>query len=361
MTWRGNFLIAQSTNKDSIKTLQGQINALGPKPVNTEEAPEIAAQRIELDRHMAQLRAPGKTAEISYSRADGLIRSVDSIIRNRQTDALLKRGPSPLIPLHWAKGWDAIKLSFRNVNKEVSTAWASPSQQVLLKQSLPLVAVLLLIAFVLLLRGRFWMERLAMVVLAGPPTAGRWLLALVLSIAQLALPLLGLILLALAIYETSMIGVRGDIVLAALVNFLITFFLARWLGARIFPKTEFVVPPLNLSPVQRRKGRFFSGALGLALGLRNFAGDIGAFDSWSDEALVVILFPILILAGYYLLRQSRLIHQHVINDQIEGEERSYKNRVIYYHEPHRFDAGLCRHRCWRRSVILTRHWPLCSR
>ncbi len=39
VTWREGFLSAQSTNKDSIDTLQGQIVALGPKPDGVEEAP----------------------------------------------------------------------------------------------------------------------------------------------------------------------------------------------------------------------------------------------------------------------------------------------------------------------------------
>lgn len=330
VTWRGNFLIAQGTNKDSIKTLQGQINALGPKPENAEEAPEIVTQRSALDQQMALLQAPAKTAEVAYSRSDGLIRSVDGIIRSRQTDALLERGPSPLNPLYWAKGLDAVKLSSRNLRKEISTAWGSPAQQVLLKQNLPVIAVLLLISFVLLLRGRFWMERLTLMVHARERTAGRWILAFVLSLAQVALPLVGLILLVEAFYATELVGVRGDIALSAFMAMMVTFFLARWLGGRIFPKSEYVIPPLNLSETQRRKGRFFSASLGLTLGISLLISAISQFDGWGLEATIVVNFPILILTGYGLLRLSRLMRMHVLNEQVEGEERSFKNRTIYY-------------------------------
>lgn len=330
VTWRQKFLVAQSTNEGSIKTLQGQIDALGPKAEGVEEVPEIANQRTELDRRMGELRAPTKTAEIAYSRADGLIRGVDEIIRARQTDALMERGPSPLNPLNLARGWEALNQSLRNINKEIVTSWNSQTQRVLLKDNLPVIMILTLIAFVLLMRGRYWMERLTFAVQANGRTAGRWILAFVLSIAQVGLPLIGLTLLVEAIYATELVGVRGNITLSALISLAVSFFLARWLGGRIFPKSEYIVPPLNLRPELRRKGRFFSAALGLMLGINLLIGVIGQFDNWSVEAIISVTFPVLVLAGYGVSRLSRLMRQHVQNEQVEGEERSYKNRIIYY-------------------------------
>lgn len=330
VTWRNTFLAAQDTNKDSIQTLQGQINALGAKPENIEEAPEIVTQRAELDQQMALLLAPAKTAEVAYSRSDGLIRSVDGIIRDRQTDALLARGPSPLNPLNWAKALAAVQDSTGNLRKEVTAAWRSPAQQVLLKKHAPLIAILLVVSFVLLMRGRYWMEQLTARVQAREPTAGRWILAFLLSIAQVALPLVGLLLLREAIYTTELVGVLGDITLSGLMVMMLAFLLSRWLGGRIFPKSQHVVSPLNLTEIQRRKGRFFSAGLGLVLGASVVVGMVGKFDDWDYEALITVYFPILLLAGYGLLRLSRLMRFHVQNEQVEGEERSYRNRITYY-------------------------------
>lgn len=330
VTWREAFLNAESTNQDRIKNLQGQIIALGPKPADIEEAPEIVAQRADLDRQMAMLRVPAKTAKVAHSRAAGLIRSVDGIIRARQTDALLERSPSPLLPLYWSKGLEAIQQSSRNISKEISAAWSSPAQQVLLKDNLPIIAILLLFSLVLLLRGRRWMERLTYLVHARERTAGRWILAFVLSIAQVALPLLGLVFLVEAVYATELVGVRGDIALSAFVGMSVVFLLARWLGGRIFPKSEYVVPPLNLAPLRRRNGRLYSAILGLMLGFRVFIAEISQFDSWSVEAIAVVTFPVLVLAGYGLWRLSRLMRLHVKNEQIEGEERTYRNSIIFY-------------------------------
>ncbi len=328
--WREGFLKAQSTNQDSIKTLRGQIVALGPKPENVEEAPEIVAQRADLDSQMAQLLAPAKTAEVAYSRADGLIRSVDGIIRARQTDALFERISSPLLPQYWSKGADSLEQSYRSVKKEVVAAWNSPAQQVLLKANLPIIAILALVSAVLLLRGRRWMEQLTLAVHARERTPGRWILAFILSIAQVALPMLGVVLLVEAFYATELVGVRGDIELSAFVVLSVVFLLARWLGGRIFPKSEYVIPPLNLEPQQRQKGRLYSTVLGMMLGLGITIAEVSKFDSWPIESVSVMSFPVLVLAGYALWRLSRLMRLHVQNEQIEGEERSYKNRIIFY-------------------------------
>ncbi|HHI70673.1 MAG TPA: DUF3772 domain-containing protein, partial [Rhodobacteraceae bacterium] len=174
VSWREKFLAAQDTNKAAIETVQAQIETLGPKPESGEEAPEIAAQRKELERRLAQLRAPVKTAEVAYSRADGLIRSVDKIIRSRQADALLELGPSPLNPANWKTGLDALSGTTGYIIQEFSDAWDSPAQQVRLKANLPVIALLTLVAFVLLARGRYWMERLTHAVQSRERTPFRW-------------------------------------------------------------------------------------------------------------------------------------------------------------------------------------------
>lgn len=330
VTWRGQFLQAQSANKGSIQTLQAQITALGPKPESGEETPEIAAQRTQMDQHMAQLRAPAKTAEVAYSRADGLIRGVDQIIRSRQTDALLELGESPLNPVLWPKGISAARGTAHNINKEFATAWASPTQQVQLKENLPVIAVLSLIAFVLLLRGRHWMERLTFAVQAKTRTAGRWMAAFLLSIAQLVLPLVGVMALVEAIYATELVGVRGDIALSAFVGLAIAFLVARWLGGRMFPKSEHIIPPLHLDAVARRKGRFFSAVLGALLGLNALIRTMARFDNWGVEVKAVVVFPVLVLTGYVLVRLARLLRTHVQNEQGDGEDRTYRNRIVFY-------------------------------
>lgn len=328
--WRDRFLAAQTTNKSAIDTLKAQIATLGAKPDSGEETPEIANQRKVLERRLAQLQAPVKSAEVAYSQADGLIRGIDRIIRSRKADALMELGVSPLNPVHWNKGIPALKSSFRAIGKELADAWSSPAQQVQFKARLPQIVFLLIVALLFLGRGRYWMENLTFAMQKKQRTPALWAMVFFLSIAQVVLPLIGFLALVEALYATEMIGVRGDIALSAFVELGIFFLLARWLGGRIFPKGEYITPPLNLSTAQRRKGRFFSAALGVLLGLQTMVKSISGFDSWSTEAQVVVTFPLLVITGYALLHISRLLRLHVLNEKVEGEERSYKNRVLYY-------------------------------
>lgn len=330
VTWREKFRKGQSTNQSSINTLQAQITALGPKPDGVEEAPEIAAKRTEMEQRMGLLVAPVQSAEVSYSQADGLIRAIDEIIRRRNTAVLLELGPTPVNPNHWKTGLDAAGSTLHSLVNEFKTSWSSSSQQVRMKQNLPVIVVLLLFAFALLLRGRYWAERLTLSVQAKNRTSARWLMAFLLSFAQLILPLIGIMLLEQAAYATEMIGVRGDIVVSAMVEMAVIFMVARWLAGRVFPKSEHVAPPLNLVTRHRTKGRFFASSLGFLIGLNGLIDAISQFENWSIQALVVLVFPVLLLAGYAMLRLSRLLGQHVENERGDDREYSYRNRIIHY-------------------------------
>ncbi|PIE14634.1 MAG: mechanosensitive ion channel protein MscS [Rhodobacterales bacterium] len=328
--WREKFLADQNINKNAIKTLQDQITALGEKPEGEPEDSEIAAKRKMLDQQMAVLVAPVKTAEVAHSRASGLIRSIDEIIRSRQTDALLKLDTSPINPAHWGGALAALGHSFDNLRKETAKSWANPVSQVALKNNLPVILALLLAALVLLLRGRRWSGQIAGKLQAKSVTPARWLFQFLLSIAQLLLPLAGLFLLLEAISISQLLDLHGQHVLEALVFVGVSFVVSVWLGMRIFPPGQPIQPPLNLPIGQRQRGRFFAGVLGLLIGLRGLINDLAQFEKWSQEALIVLSFPILLLMSYALLRLANLLRYHVENEQQTGQDASYRNTVIHY-------------------------------
>jgi small-conductance mechanosensitive channel len=88
--WRERFQAARDQNTASITAVKAQLEALGPTPAEGEEEPdEIASQRKSLNDRLATLQAPGKAAEVAYSRADALIGEIDRILRERQADQLL--------------------------------------------------------------------------------------------------------------------------------------------------------------------------------------------------------------------------------------------------------------------------------
>lgn len=330
VTWRQKFLQNQGSNKSNIDNLRSQISALGHVAEGQAEAPEIAAKRKELQARLNRLEAPIKTAEVAYNRADGLISNIDDIIRARQKDALLKLGPTPLNPASWPSAVSALNGARKNLGHGISASWSSAAGQAQLKDNLPIITALLLIGLILLFRGNRWMEHLTHAVQKKTRSPLRWFTAFLLSIAQLALPLIGLILLTEAVDATEMLGVRGEIVLTSMVGVIIAYMVASWLGGRIFSRREYIKAPLNLNASQRKKGRFFTAALGFLVGLNGLLIGFGEFEGWSMQSKVVLAFPILLLTSYALIRLAKFMRQHVVNEQVEGEDHSYKNRIVYF-------------------------------
>ncbi|MEM6896427.1 MAG: DUF3772 domain-containing protein, partial [Pseudomonadota bacterium] len=100
--YRSEFNAAQAINSTRLATLRGQLEALGPVPEEGQgEAPEITERRQELNDQINVLAAPGLTAVEAFRRADGIIREIDALLRERRAAALLTRGPTLFIHTIW--------------------------------------------------------------------------------------------------------------------------------------------------------------------------------------------------------------------------------------------------------------------
>ena len=325
-TWRNSFFTAQSTNAARIQTLRAQIAALGEA---TEEEPdEIANRRAELSTALAQARLPGQSAEEAYRRADGLIRQVDAIIRERQTSELLRLGPTPLNPALWGGALNALTNSLNAVGAEFVTAWNSPVQQAETKRYVPIQIMLVIVGVVLLLRGRRWSERFAEYLTSHERIVWRWLLGFVASLGQVALPTFGIILLAESVYATGLVGLRGDVLLSSLPVAGFAFFLARWLGGRMFPRNAADNPYFNLSDGQRAEGRFYSTMIGAVIGLNIILVVLIHYDAYPDEVSVVLIFPLMVVIGLMVFRLGQLLIAHYHNEASGEEEPSYRAGML---------------------------------
>ncbi|WP_412506647.1 DUF3772 domain-containing protein [Roseovarius sp. SYSU LYC5161] len=327
VTWRKRFDTARNANSSAIETVKGQLEALGPVPENGEESVEIAAQRTDLQRRLADLRAPVKTAELAHRRAEGLIKGIDEIIRDRQARELLQFGPSPTNPVHWKEALGTLRHTLLTVRDEVARALANPSQTTKFKENLPAVLILLAIGILLVLRGRIWSRRLTNRVLADHPGAGRWLAGFGLSLGSLLLPFLGVVALTEAIYASQLVGLRGDQMLSALVAPAFGFLLARWLSTRIFPAKEARSLPLCLDAGERYAGRWSGATLGLVAAGYFYVKSVSELAGWEDGASNVILFGFVVFAGVLLLRLSRLLRQHSAALARDVDEETFRCRV----------------------------------
>ncbi len=335
--WRSVFAAAQNINGNAIATLDAQLRALGPAPAEGEpsEAPEIAAQRTALNEQLAELRAPIKQAQLAFSKADEMIKSIDRIVRDRSTEELLERGPSPLNPVNWSAGLNAIATTFGAVRNEIISGLTNETQRSELTARLPVTVFLVAVGLFLLLRGRFWSEFLMRLVRPQSATSGRWIVGFLVSLGQVAIPFFGLVVLIYAFDFSGLFASHSAAMLNGLQMPVLIFLIVRWTALRCCPRQDENRLPLQLSPEERRSGRLYGGVLGLVMAVINFVYRVGIDQGWSIEARVVVLFPIIVLAGTLLIPLARLLAQHTratLGDADEEEEvgagsDSYRKRL----------------------------------
>ncbi|WP_417601858.1 DUF3772 domain-containing protein [Pararhodobacter oceanensis] len=309
---RTAFLSAKTAQQDRIAAIREQIAALGPAPEEGQtEASEITARRNELNTSLAAREAPLLAADEAFTRADGIIRSIDRELRNRQADALLQFGPTPLNPTIWLEGVDALVTSALTVNAEVQNAWNDPVSYAEMITDLPITLGALALAALLLLRGRGWMEQLTTQLLFSTRILrGRTVVAFFVSLSQLLVAFAGLFLLTTAISLTRMTGPTLDAVNQALVPAGMAIFVARWLSLQLFPIHDTQRYAINLGAADRRSARTQALILGLLMGIQTLYTAFVAPDTQTAAAQAVIMFPLIVLTSLALLRFARVILRH---------------------------------------------------
>ncbi len=327
--WRAALLLAQNTNSTRIGTLRTQIQALGPTPAAGEtEAEEIALRRKALTDQLVRLQAPGIAAEEAYTRADGLIREIDRTLRERQANELLKLWPMPINPGNWPLALKGITTTTLDLWEETRAVATGPRAGRDLRDNLPLILALLVIALALISRGRSWIDLITRRLADLGPERARKLWALVASVGQIVVPLAGVFALAEALQLTGMLGAKGKEIARALPTLGTILFTAIWLGSRIFPQSDGTAAPLRLPVERRAEGRFHSFALGLMLSLNALRQLIFPPSEVGDAATSVLSLPLLAITGLLLLRLGALLRQHAKTPADVGEQSGYRNRLI---------------------------------
>ncbi|MEZ5779490.1 MAG: DUF3772 domain-containing protein [Paracoccaceae bacterium] len=235
VAWRAKFTAAQSANASQIDTVRSQISSLGAAPAEGQtEDRAIADRRAALNDQLAKLQAPGLAAVEAYSRADGIIRRIDAMIRARQASALLKLSPTPANPANWPAGFAVLTQGVHTLWSETVEAWKNPARRTELRNNLPLILLFLVIAGLLMWRGPGVMERLSTRMQTGASMRMRNIAAAIVSLGQIVVPVGGMVLLVLAIVWTGMTGIRSRALIEALPVAAFAFFAARWLGSWLF-------------------------------------------------------------------------------------------------------------------------------
>jgi len=319
VNFRTKFAVARLLNLERIITLQSQLSALGPVPESGIEPATIASQRSEITQQLATLQAPVQVAEAAFSRADGLIGEIDTIIRVRQADRLLSLGPSPVNPGNWGVALTDLSNAVNGLTAErrlFSDATAVKN----LRETAPVILLLLGLAAVLLTRGRQWVVALDRYL----RTFGRnglevW--GFVLSFFAVIVPFLGVVALAFALVATRMLGLRGEELVSSLPVWAGLLFGARWLADCLFP-SENEDPLIRISVERRRAARADIYMLSFVVVLRSILDTLLSFGTISDVTEPVLNFPLNVLAGVFLFRIGQVLRsasQAVVDD--DGERK----------------------------------------
>lgn len=309
VAWRGAFLDAQSANAARIETLQAQTKSLGAAPEEGGSEPnDVTVRRAELAKQLETATAPVRQAEESFTRADGLIGEIDSIIISRQTDALMELGPTPLNPVIWPQ-------AIKDISDTALNAWSvaydnlrKPSLQATLKANGAGIVFLAVLAVFLLLRGRKYTELVSQKVQGFVNgQAGRGVSGFVGSLGQVIVPVVGLLALAQAAKITGILGERGQAVSQALPAIGFAYFAARWLSSRVLYETETAQDAFDLSAAQQREASGHFTLMALMLALNALLADLAQIDSYSSETLNVLRFPLVVLTALSLFRLAQIL------------------------------------------------------
>lgn len=305
-SYRDRWLQIQDAGDPRLQTLQSQLNALGPVPEDGEESAEISQRRAELTQQIAALRAPILRAEEAFTRADGLVAEIDSIIRSRQTDALLQRGPEPIDPRLWPEAVAQLVATTRALGAEVSANWANEVRRRDFIDNLPLTLVMSAIAFLLLFRAPRMVERIGHW-LRGQTRRGTGVWSTLLSLLRVLLPVGGLFLLVQALDVSGALGTFGAQVAFTLPFVLFVVLFTRWLAAQRFSLDE-TQHTVSLTAERRTEARYYANALSWFLALDLLVMTVSEFDNWSETSIAVIAFPIHVFCGLILFRLGQILN-----------------------------------------------------
>ncbi|MEP1766072.1 MAG: DUF3772 domain-containing protein [Sulfitobacter sp.] len=320
VTFRKEFETAQDGNAVRIASLREQIALLTPDADGGDgvvETPEVAQNRLDLEQQLAVLLAPVQAAETAFARADGLVNEIDTILSERQTDALLEMGQSPLNPTQWPPAVKAMRDALGGLWVSFTPQQAE-AQRASLRRNLPLIFLSSLSGLILMVRGKVWARMFAEKLQHAALRADRvW--QFIVSFLRIIFPLMGLALLSFAVQATGYLGLRGDHivkVLPVLGGFMLGF---RWVADQVFARNE-EDALLELPSKDRSHARFLVSGITLLLIIEIVLLRIFDQDQSSTATKTVISFPFTVLISYALYRIGVILRTITSSNATSAQE-----------------------------------------
>ena len=292
---RSEFSEAQNSFPARLAILEEQLAALGPAPESGTEPAEIAERRASLTQNIEAINAPRIRAREAYKQADGLIREIDAALSAKQTENLLKLGPSPIDLRLWPAAVLQITEKSQSLARSVATAWNTPVVRDKARDQLPFIMTLLLAAGVLLTQGRRWLARALRSLSRSEHAHGVDLAGYLLALGQLVIVMLCVFLVSRAWTVSRLYDLDLSVLLQGATWIFASLFISRWLATQLCPIDEMTRSALALPRGLGVQVRFLIRWLGViisAMILMDYLSDMGDFSSGTTAVIVFVLVSI---------------------------------------------------------------------
>ena len=324
--------------KSEMLPVQEQLDALGPVPAEGEtEAPEVAEERAKLGQEIEGLKATNSKAELAFTRADSLLERIAVMRRQKFTDRLLTRGPTPLDPSNWILAGE----SLLSTGAEVAQESVEPAQAAIFEKmwttagAIALAALMFALVLVFVARRAVlrWLYRflgdrksspnlvgdevgaeiseqspvaLTRLPLAARSRTIRLLVGIGVTITRLTTPLIALIAARFALVELGVFGDTGEIILDGLAWGAAILVTAYAIVYAFFAPTE---PRLRLSLLDSDfcgSAARYAMLIALAMALNTAVVNVGESLGWPVGALNVFNAAIILGGSLALWRFARV-------------------------------------------------------
>ena len=320
---RSEALGLEVVSQSNIVPLRAELDALGPPPEDgTVEPLEIAARRAALEADVVRESVPLLLAQAAYSRADGLIREINAVIRVRFSDTLIELGPSPLDPTLWPEAASDITHYATRLVGEVRDTLAQETSRASLAQKAPLALLIAGLGLWMLLGVR---RGFADLVERGLSLGGEitlWQSSLA-DLARLLVPSAGAAAVIFAIRSSGLAGVWGTAIVEVLPQIALALIVAPWLGHSVFGAAQ-----KGESDYVARSGYLMSVMLGAVYAASVLLLAVSAQGEFSTSTQAVLNFPLIIIAAFVFYRLSRILKSGWTVD-INSNDETEKSEFIF--------------------------------
>lgn len=292
-----------------LRTLQAQLDALGPAPTDSStELEQISERRKKLKKEISKAKEPLLRAEEIVQQSAIFVEELDSAIRQKSTTALLVRGPSPLFVTNWSAAIFELTDAFRQEKEAIQRVFENPYAKSVLKNRFPLSFLLFLLGTITitLVRGVVMRHLTKLYSSVKDDKLINWP-AIAINFAHLALPGLsiGLFLGGFYMLQLDVYGLDKSISYLPLV--IIFLAIGHWLGHSLFAPSQNELRIFKVDNRQALAGYRILLLLGLALSLLTAQGLLEVGYQFTEASKAVLTLPIIIMGSILLWHLSSII------------------------------------------------------